>query len=215
MELWFKLSLLLASIASTLIILSTVVLYKTSRHKSFRPRQVNIEENDISNDDLPDSPPFNSWVNSWSWLRRYHTKGYEPVSVSDSDPSPVDPIPPTYVHEPLAKDIAPIARLEYTLLNPDLERGLPDGLHLGLNKAVDERRSRGRTRFVKNERTPLLSRSRSVSPYKPTFPPGRGGSYPIDIPKKKTVRPTFPLPQKLIWKRLTPMERAGMVWWRN
>ncbi|OKL63317.1 hypothetical protein UA08_01802 [Talaromyces atroroseus] len=219
MEPWFKLSLLLASIAATLIILSTVVLYKSSRPKSLRPRHVNIEENNIVSNNLPDSPPFNSWVNSWSWLRRYNTKGYEPVPVSESDANPVSPIPPTDIHEPPAKD-PPIARLEYNILNVDLERGVPKALHPEFDRTTDKRRSRGKARFInrengKNERTPLLSRSRSVSPYKPTFPPGRGGSMPIDIPKKKTERPTFPLPPKLIWKTLTPYERAGMVWWRN
>ncbi|CRG83395.1 hypothetical protein PISL3812_00746 [Talaromyces islandicus] len=43
----------------------------------------------------------------------------------------------------------------------------------------------------------------------------RGGSSPISIPTKRTKRPTFPVPPKLIWQKLTPFEKAGPVWWRN
>lgn len=53
------------------------------------------------------------------------------------------------------------------------------------------------------------------SPYDLEAALARGGSLPIPIPNKRTKRPTFPVPQKLIWQKLTPFEKAGAVWWRN
>lgn len=223
MELWLKLSILSVSIAVTLTIVSTVILssvrlYKKYRHQASRPRHVDLEES-ILDDTLAESPPFNSWVSSWSWLRRY-SKSNQPVSILNSETTCVDPLSLTLADEPSTSDVAGRHTIPYTLLNVDLERVNPDVPPPRLDRSTDQKRHRGRREYThwrvgKTERTPLLPRSRSVSPYKPTFPPGRGGPYPIDIPKKLTERPTFPLPEKLVWKKLTPFEKAGMVWWRN
>lgn len=58
-------------------------------------------------------------------------------------------------------------------------------------------------------------RINSPSPYDLDGALARGGSLPVDIPTKRTERPTFPLPQKLTWQKRTPFEKAGSVWWRN
>lgn len=225
MEFWLKLSLFSALLITPLVILSIVVLYKRLRCKTRQPGYVDIEET-IFDDELPESLPSSSWINSWGWLGRYTKgKGYQPAPISKLDSPPVNHLSHGHEHEheyePLARDVPVLHPLEYTILGVDLQREIPDRIPVRCNTA-NQRQSRGRSKSTKygngagkNERTPLIPRSRSVSPYKPTFPPGRGGSYPIDIPNKPTDRPTFPLPQKLIWKKLTPYERAGMVWWRN
>lgn len=210
------LGLLLLLIVFSLATLCVAVLYK-----SLYRRPTNDEET-ISRDIPP--PRYSvgswasSWTNSWSWLRRY--KEYQPIpTFPTSDPASAPVNPPTSADddEPWL-NVPQVGRATpHSNRDVDLERALPSEIapgHDGYN-GQGCRGGLGDIVVHGDRERPRISRqqrSRSISPYDLA---AARGSKPIDIPTEQRERPTFPLPQKLIWKRLTPQERAGMVWWRN
>lgn len=165
-----------------------------------------------------------SWTNSWDWLRRGKHDQVLPTFHPSSKPSSVNPLAKTENIAPLI-DVDPTERpLQYTVLSGDRARRVLNASPPYFDRFICQKivpwdtevpASPQHWRLANKPRKSRPSRGRSISPYRPSN--GIYHSQPIDIPskKKRKPRPTFPLPEKLIWKALTPYERAGMVWYHN
>lgn len=225
-----------AAILILSIVLLIFVIAASAIYTSLRPRHIELDEI-ISNEPNITTPllgPWrnswsnswaNSWTNSWGWLRREKHDQLLPTSHPTSQSSLVNN-PPT-----ITADIVPSIEvtsaeqpLQYTIVSGDLERGVPNASPpLPEWLRSHKKRSRDRQAFVNSgdrrqtnkSRKSQPSRGRSISPYRPSSDVYH--SQPINVvsEKDRRPRPTFPLPEKLIWKKLTPYERAGMVWYRN
>jgi hypothetical protein len=119
--------------------------------------------------------------------------------------------PPTVSggHGPSGLPRKPVPRSVYNYRNWDPEDGV-----IGFTYARRDEEEAGRIldeetarRVEEHER-----RMNNPSPYDLGGALARGGSLPVAIPNKRTKRPTFPVPQRLIWQKLTPFEKAGRIW---
>ncbi|KAE8556945.1 hypothetical protein TMatcc_004363 [Talaromyces marneffei ATCC 18224] len=221
-----KTAILVTLIVFIILFIGFGVLYKL-----FRPRHLELDEI-ISNEPNLTTPLIEPWSNSWSaswanscvsswgWLRRDKHDQLLPTSHPPSKSSLVYPQPTTEnIVSPI--EVTPAERpLQYTILSVELERAVPNASPPlpSLKKELWDSQlliSPKHWRIANKSRKSRPPRSRSTSPYRPSS--GCFHSQPIDVPSKKRrgERPTFPLPEKLIWKKLTPYERAGMVWYRN
>ncbi|QKX64693.1 uncharacterized protein TRUGW13939_11869 [Talaromyces rugulosus] len=102
----------------------------------------------------------------------------------------------------------PVPRSAYNYRNWDPEDGV-----IGVTYARRDEEDAGRIldeetarRIEEHER-----RMDNPSPYDLGGALAQGGSFPVAMPNKRTKRPTFPVPQKLIWQKLTFFEKAGRI----
>lgn len=218
-------------IALFILVIAVGALYGLFRTRHLEPDKV------ISSEPIVTSPLLghwrnswknswsDSWINSWDWLRRERHDQLLPTSHTTSKSASVKPLPTTEDIAP-SIDVSPTERpLQYTFLSGDRARRIPNASPPYLDKFTSQKivpwdtevpASPQHWRLANKSRKSRSSRGRSISPYRPSSN-GIYHSQPIDIPskKKRKPRPTFPLPEKLIWKALTPYERAGMVWYHN
>lgn len=223
-------AILMLLMALLILVIAIGVLYRLCR-----PRYIELEEL-ISNEPNLTTPLLghwrnswtnswsDSWTNSWGWLRREKHDQLLPTSHLTSKSSLVSP-PPTREDTAPSIKVNPAERpLQYTILSGGPARRVPNASPTYLDRITSQKiapwdidvfASPEHWRKAKKSRKSRPSRGRSISPYRPSS--GCYHSEPIKVPSKKErrPRPTFPLPEKLIWKALTPYERAGMVWYRN
>jgi hypothetical protein len=223
-----------ATLTLSIVLLVFVILVGVL-YRFFRPRHLELDEI-ISNSPSFTTPllgPWsnswtnswsNSWTNSWGWLQRDKHDQLLPTSHRTSKSSLINPPLTTEDIVPSIEVTSAERPIQYTILSGDLERGVPNATPIHLEKFPSQKKGPwDRQVFVNPEhwrktnksRKSQPSRGRSISPYRPSS--GCYHSQPIDVVSKerRRERPTFPLPEKLIWKKLTPYERAGMVWYRN
>lgn len=219
--------ILIFSIALLILVIGVGLLYRTFSLRHIEPDQITLNEPNLTTPLLGHwrnswtNSWSDSWTNSWGWLRRDKHDELLPTSRPASKSSSVIP-PPTTEYTTCPIEVNSERPLQYIILSDDLARRVPNASAPHLDRLVShvpwgERvlASPEHRRKARKSRRTQPSRRRNISPYRPSSQCHH--SQPINmIPKDKVrPRPTFPLPEKLIWKRLTPQERAGMVWYRN
>ncbi|KAF3404696.1 hypothetical protein DPV78_002518 [Talaromyces pinophilus] len=225
-----KAVILILAIVLLLFVIAVGVLYKLFLPRHLEPDEIISNEPNLT---TPLLGPWrnswtnswsNSWTNSWGWLRREKHDPLLPTSHHTSKSSLINP-PPTTEDIAPSIGVTPAERpLQYTILSGDLARGAPNAGPPHLDRLLSQKTvpwdrqvsaSPQHWRLANKPRKSKPSCGRSISPYRPSS--NCYHSQPMDFtPKdKRRPRPTFPLPEKLIWKKLTPYERAGMVWYRN